>query len=129
MTLSGGQRQRIALARALLKDPAVLVLDDALSAVDTRTEADILAALDDARGRRTTLLITHRLSVAAHADRVCVFAAGRIIQSGTHAELVTADGPYRRLWRIQHALEDELEADVELAAAAPPPAPTLEETP
>ena len=110
VTLSGGQRQRVAIARAFLKDPPVLVLDDALSAVDTRTEAEILATLEARRGTRTTLLVTHRLASVVHADRICVFDSGRIVQSGTHAELVESDGPYRSLWNIQHAIEDELES-------------------
>jgi ATP-binding cassette subfamily B protein len=112
VTLSGGQRQRLAIARALLKDPAVLVLDDALSAVDTRTEARILDALRHRRHRRTTILIAHRLSSILHADRILVLEGGRIVQSGTHAELVAAPGPYRRLWRIQNDLEDEIAADL-----------------
>ena len=115
VTLSGGQRQRVAIARALLKDPPVLVLDDALSAVDTRTESEILAALEARRGRRTTLLVTHRLASVTHADRICVLQEGRIVQTGTHRELEAVEGPYRRLWRVQNALEDELVADLSSA--------------
>jgi len=109
VTLSGGQRQRVSLARALLKEPPILVLDDSLSAVDTRTEAQILSALRERHGRRTTLLITHRLSSATHADRLLLLERGRVVQSGRHQELLAADGPYRRLWRIQGALEHEIE--------------------
>lgn len=112
VTLSGGQRQRVALARALLKNPAVLLLDDSLSAVDTRTEAEILAALERRRGRRTTLIVSHRLSSVVHADRIVVLEEGAIVQSGTHEELRDAEGPYRRLWRIQGALEDEMGREV-----------------
>jgi ATP-binding cassette subfamily B protein len=108
VTLSGGQRQRVALARALLQDTPVLLLDDALSAVDAETEATILEALRSRHGRRTTLVIAHRLSTLAHADKVIVLEGGRIIQEGTHAELVEAEGLYHRLWKIQTALEDEL---------------------
>lgn len=108
VTLSGGQRQRVALARALLQDTPVLLLDDALSAVDAETEATILEALRSRHGRRTTLVIAHRLSTLAHADQIIVLEAGRIIQQGTHAELVEAEGLYRRLWKIQTALENEI---------------------
>jgi ATP-binding cassette subfamily B protein len=107
ITLSGGQRQRVAIARAILKNPAILILDDALSAVDSETEALIIDALKARRGRATTLVIAHRLSTLAHADRVIVLDHGRIIQSGTPAELSRADGLYRRLWQIQTSLAAE----------------------
>jgi ATP-binding cassette subfamily B protein len=108
VTLSGGQRQRVALARALLQDAPVLLLDDALSAVDAETEATILDALRGRHGRRTTLVIAHRLSTLAHADKVIVLEHGCVIQHGTHEELAARDGLYRRLWTIQNAIEDEL---------------------
>lgn len=108
VTLSGGQRQRVALARALLQDTPVLLLDDALSAVDAETESTILEALRRRRGRRTTLVIAHRLSTLAHADHVIVLEDGRIIQHGTHAELAAREGLYRRLWTIQNAIENEM---------------------
>lgn len=104
ITLSGGQRQRVALARALLREAPVLLLDDALSAVDAETEATILDALRQRHGKRTTLVIAHRLSTLAHADHIIVLDAGRILQHGTHAELVRQDGLYRRLWEIQNAV-------------------------
>jgi len=110
--LSGGQRQRVALARALVREPAFLILDDALSAVDTETESLILAALRARRGRYTTIVIAHRLSTLMHADRIVVLDRGRVVQDGTHESLVAADGLYRRLWRIQSALEDELQAEL-----------------
>ena len=112
VTLSGGQRQRVALARALLKDPPILVLDDALSAVDTQTESRILDALRRRRGRRTTILIAHRLSSVLHAERIVVLDRGRIVQAGTHRELLQKEGPYRRLWSLQGAFEDELGRDL-----------------
>jgi ATP-binding cassette subfamily B protein len=108
VTLSGGQRQRVAIARALLRDAPVLVLDDALSAVDTRTESTILDALRDRRGRHTTIVIAHRLSTLRQADHVIVLEHGRVTQSGTHDQLVAAEGLYRRLWQIQGALEEDL---------------------
>ena len=108
VTLSGGQRQRVALARALLQDAPVLLLDDALSAVDAETEATILEALRRRHGKRTTLVIAHRLSTLAHADKVIVLEHGRIIQHGTHDELASQEGLYRRLWTIQNSIENEL---------------------
>ncbi|MHC5004475.1 MAG: ABC transporter ATP-binding protein, partial [Planctomycetota bacterium] len=101
VTLSGGQRQRIALARALLQQPAVLILDDALSAVDAETEELILEALRQRHGRHTTILIAHRLSTLAHADQILVLERGRVVQRGRHEELLAREGLYRRLWFIQ----------------------------
>ncbi len=106
VTLSGGQRQRLALARALVQDAPILLLDDALSAVDAETETNILDALRRRRGRRTTIVIAHRLSTLAHADKVIVLESGRIIQYGTHAELIGREGLYRRLWDIQKSTEE-----------------------
>jgi len=108
ITLSGGQRQRVALARALLQETPVLLLDDALSAVDAETEGTILDALRDRHGKRTTLVIAHRLSTLMHADKVIVLEKGRVIQHGSHAELASQEGLYRRLWNIQNAIEHEL---------------------
>lgn len=118
VTLSGGQRQRLSIARALLKDPPLLVLDDALSAVDTRTEARILEALRARSGRHGTIIISHRLSSVAHADRILVLEDGRIVQEGAHDELVRQPGAYRRLWEIQGALETETAVDLALAAGS-----------
>ncbi|MCD4533966.1 ABC transporter ATP-binding protein/permease [Nocardioides sp. cx-169] len=101
VTLSGGQRQRLALARALLRDPAVLVLDEATSAVDNETEAAIQRSLAEVGAQRTALVVAHRLSTVRHADRIWVMDAGRIAESGTHDELVALDGAYAALWRVQ----------------------------
>ena len=113
VTLSGGQRQRLALARALLKDSPVLVLDDSLSAIDTKTEQLILKALQKRKGRQTTLVIAHRLSSLAYVDRIAVIDRGRLVQLGSHEELSVAPGLYRRLCQIQGALDDQIRSDVE----------------
>jgi ATP-binding cassette, subfamily B, bacterial len=107
ITLSGGQRQRVAIARAILRHPPILVLDDALSAVDGETESLVLDALKERHGRATTLVIAHRLSTLAHADRIIVLDRGRIVQTGTHAELAAEEGLYRRLWEIQTRTESD----------------------
>jgi ATP-binding cassette subfamily B protein len=112
VTLSGGQRQRVAIARAILKDAPVLILDDALSAVDTHTETVILDALKRRRGRHTTIIIAHRLSTLMHADQIAVLDGGRIVQLGTHAQLIDQDGLYRKLWQIQTALEEDLSREL-----------------
>jgi ATP-binding cassette subfamily B multidrug efflux pump len=107
LTLSGGQRQRAALARALAGAPPYLVLDDVLASVDAAKEWEILRSLRAAVTGRTTLLITHRLRAAQEADAIVVLDEGRVVETGTHAELVSAGGAYARLWRVQQ-LEDEL---------------------
>jgi ATP-binding cassette subfamily B protein len=100
-TLSGGQRQRIALARAILRDPALLVLDEATSAVDTETEAAIQRSLAAVTASRTALVVAHRLSTVRDADRIWVLAGGRVAESGSHDELVAAGGIYAGLWAVQ----------------------------
>ena len=99
--LSGGQRQRVALARAFYRDPAVLALDEATSAVDNETEAAIQRSLARAAGERTTLVVAHRLSTVRHADMILVMEAGQITERGTHEELVDRGGIYAALWRLQ----------------------------
>ncbi|SBO42875.1 ABC transporter ATP-binding protein [Cyanobium sp. NIES-981] len=102
--LSGGQRQRIALARAILKNPPVLVLDEATAAVDNDTEAAIQRSLEQITAERTTLVIAHRLSTVRHADRIVVMEHGRIVESGRHDQLIAAEGAYANLWRVQAGL-------------------------
>ena len=99
--LSGGQRQRIALARAILKNPPILVLDEATSAVDNETERAINEAMETIRRDRTVLIVAHRLSTIRHADRIVVIEKGRIVEDGRHENLVGAGGIYARLWSIQ----------------------------
>ncbi len=110
VTLSGGQRQRTTLARALLQRASILILDDALSAVDSETEQQILQALRRKSGRPTTLVVAHRMSTVMLADRILVLESGRLAQQGTHAELVRQPGLYRRLWRIQNLTEEPAES-------------------
>lgn len=108
LTLSGGQKQRTAIARAVLREPSILILDDSLSSVDTVTEERILRELTGVMRGRTTLLVSHRVSTIRHADRIVVLAAGAIAEQGTHAELLAAGGLYAELVR-QQQLEEELE--------------------
>jgi ATP-binding cassette subfamily B protein/ATP-binding cassette subfamily C protein/ATP-binding cassette subfamily B multidrug efflux pump len=109
VTLSGGQRQRIAIARALLADAPLLLLDDALSAVDTDTEASILAHLRRERVGRTVIIVSHRLSTVADADQTLVLQGGRVVEEGNHAALVARNGWYARQWRYQQ-LQASLDA-------------------
>lgn len=120
VTLSGGQRQRLALARALLKRPPILILDDALSAVDTDTESQILAARSANREQQTTIIVAHRLSTVMHADKILVLHEGQVVQEGDHHELSSREGIYRNLCEIQGAIQDQIEADITGSKLATP---------
>ena len=109
VTLSGGQKQRTAIARALLSKPRIVVFDDALSAVDAQTEENILASLREYKGRHTLVIVSHRLSAVQDADLIIVLDEGRIVQRGSHADLMRLKGPYADMWRRQQ-LEEEIKA-------------------
>ncbi|MFL6738250.1 MAG: ATP-binding cassette domain-containing protein, partial [Sphingomicrobium sp.] len=108
LKLSGGEKQRVAIARTLLKDPPILILDEATSALDSRTEEAIQSTLNDVARNRTTIVIAHRLSTVVGADQIVVLDAGRVVERGTHAELLAMGGLYAELWTRQ-AAERELE--------------------
>jgi ABC-type multidrug transport system fused ATPase/permease subunit len=115
--LSGGQRQRLSIARALLKDPPILILDEATSALDAVTEAKLNAALDEVMKGRTTFVIAHRLSTIRHATRILMFDNGRVIESGTFDELVAKGGRFAELARAQFMVQENARASIQ----APPP--------
>ncbi len=105
--LSGGQRQRLSIARAVLKDPPIVILDEATSAVDNETEAAIQRSMQRVAEGRTTFVIAHRLSTIIDADLICVLDRGRVVQQGSHAQLLAQDGIYRGLWQVQTGLPDD----------------------
>jgi len=109
VTLSGGQKQRLAIARALLTDPEVLILDDALSAVDTKTEKQILDLLIELRKNKTTIIIAHRISSLQHADNIVVLEDGKVAETGNHKELLGLEGIYADLHEKQK-IKEKLEA-------------------
>jgi ATP-binding cassette subfamily B protein len=112
VTLSGGQKQRVAIARTLLKNPRILILDDSTSSVDTETEAEIREALQNLMQNRTTFIIAHRIQSIMDADLILVMDRGRIVQRGQHSDLVAIDGIYRRIYEIQTRIETELEKEI-----------------
>ncbi len=109
VTLSGGQKQRLAIARTLVNDHPILVFDDSLSAVDTETDTAIRKALKERNKNVTTFIISHRVSTLSEADMIIVLDKGRLVQQGTHEELITKEGLYKRVWTIQNALEEEVD--------------------
>ncbi len=112
VTLSGGQKQRVAVARTLLKNPRILILDDSTSSVDTETEAEIRSALNRLMENRTTFIIAHRIQSVMNADLILVMDKGEIVQMGRHEELVTQDGMYRKIYDIQTRIDAELEEEI-----------------
>jgi subfamily B ATP-binding cassette protein MsbA len=111
--ISGGERQRLCIARALLKDAPILILDEATSSLDSEAELEVQKALDALMAGRTTLVIAHRLSTVKNADRIVVLADGRIVEEGRHGELLKVNGEYRRLYELQFA---QFEGDAVVAA-------------
>jgi ATP-binding cassette, subfamily B, bacterial len=115
VSLSGGQKQRIAIARTLLKDPAILIMDDSTSAVDAATEKSINAALDILMQDRTTFIIAHRIQTLERADKILVLHEGRIIEEGTHHQLIRGEGFYKNVFELQTRIEEELRQELSLA--------------
>ena len=114
LKLSGGEKQRVAIARALLKDPGIMIFDEATSSLDSHAEQAILGAIREVAADRTTLVIAHRLSTITDADRIVFLERGRVVESGTHEELLAANGAYARSWRLQ--LREQPEAAATLSA-------------
>lgn len=112
VTLSGGQKQRVAIARTILKNPRILILDDSTSSVDTETEGEIRQALQSLMQDRTTFVIAHRIQSIMNADLILVMDDGRIVQRGRHEDLLAEDGIYRQIFNIQTRIEDELEKEI-----------------
>ena len=117
--LSGGERQRVAIARALLREPRILILDEATSSLDSQSEALVQEAFDRLRTGRTSIVVAHRLSTVRDADQIAVVVGGRIVERGTHWQLLAADGAYARLYHKQLPGNDDENEDDVLAAAGP----------
>lgn len=113
VTLSGGQKQRVAIARTLILNTPVLIFDDSLSAVDTETDAAIRKALKHREKKATTFIISHRITTLCEADFILVLDEGKVVQTGTHQELINKPGLYQRIWSIQNALEEEINEDIQ----------------
>ena len=117
VSLSGGQKQRIAIARTLLKNPRILILDDSTSAVDADTESRIKSALKSLMKDRTTFIIAHRIQTLRQADKILVLDQGHVVQQGTHEELICIDGFYKEVFTLQTQMEEELQKELLSAAA------------
>jgi ATP-binding cassette subfamily B protein len=115
VTLSGGQKQRVAIARTIIKNPRILILDDATSSVDLETESDIRGALENLMENRTTFIIAHRIQSVMKADLIVVLDKGEIIQMGNHEELLSQEGIYRQIFDIQTRIDEELEKEISSA--------------
>jgi ATP-binding cassette subfamily B protein len=113
VTLSGGQKQRVAIARMLMQNAPILIFDDSMSAVDTETDAAIRNALRDRKKDITTFIISHRITTLCEADKILVLEHGKLVDEGTHAELVAKEGLYRRIAHIQNALEEDLAQELD----------------
>jgi ATP-binding cassette subfamily B protein len=111
LKLSGGEKQRVAIARVILKNPPLLILDEATSSLDSLSEQAILGALNEVSQQRTTLVIAHRLSTIRDANTILVMDAGRIVEGGSHNELLAAGGYYAHLWAQQHSRDEEANED------------------
>ena len=107
LKLSGGEKQRVAIARTILKGPSIFLFDEATSSLDSRTEQEIQASLQEVSQDRTTLIIAHRLSTVVEADQILVLEAGEVVERGRHRELLAAGGRYAEMWRRQQAQQDE----------------------
>jgi ABC-type multidrug transport system fused ATPase/permease subunit len=123
LKLSGGEKQRVAIARTILKGPPILLLDEATSALDSHTEKEIQDALERVAKNRTTLVIAHRLSTIVNADEIIVLAQGRIVERGTHAHLLAAEGLYASMWNRQREAEAAREKLAQVGDSMPAPAP------
>jgi ATP-binding cassette subfamily B protein len=123
VTLSGGQKQRVAIARTIIKNPRILILDDATSSVDLETEEEIRRAMENLMENRTTFIIAHRIQSVMKADLILVLDQGRIVQMGTHEDLLKQDGMYRQIFDIQTKIDEELEKEIASASLTPSPSP------